>query len=352
MDPIKTNFNKAKKSLSGIEVRMGGVLFNVEHLNEFYDSNPDEFKRAYNKADSKYDQFQNEPIEYYLTPEEESAGFIRIKSIEFYGSDKKPLSTSNLFQDVRNEMEENLSLLIDKKVKVDYVMHLIDFYSNIESQIIEDEKGQYYYEEIHLVDFSIDELNKLDKTIYFATIETLKDNLRNEIRYLMKTQFKLENGSFKKEIRESEIDIVNYPDSGKKKEPKTFSTKSFKLNPDLFSEGYGEHEKLKEFQKALLSNGYINNIDYRNFSHSFTGRDITKQIKWLGTPSELFYLMKTLYDKELIVQFKNYWCITCKCFLAYRKKITPCTPEYLQRCKPPTRKEHLRKLNSIIDTLK
>jgi hypothetical protein len=126
---------------------------------------------------------------------------------------------------------------------------------------------------------------------------------------------------------------------------------SFELNPEHFDSKLPTSEKLHDFKNLLFQYGYIEQIDFRDFSHVFINQPITQPIRWLGTPGELYYLIKNLYEKSLIVRFKNYWSIACKCFLAYDKKHILITPYYLQRCKAPKRGEQLRKLNSILDTL-
>ncbi len=128
--------------------------------------------------------------------------------------------------------------------------------------------------------------------------------------------------------------------------------KSFELNPLFFQSDIIIADKLKDFKEALLKGGYIKPIDFRDFIRVFKNQDIKNPIKWVADPKELFYLINTLYEKELIIQFKNYWQITCKCFIAYQKNHTLCSSRYMSRCKPPTRGDQLRSLNSVIDTLK
>jgi hypothetical protein len=131
-----------------------------------------------------------------------------------------------------------------------------------------------------------------------------------------------------------------------------FETHSFELNPDLFQTDSINAEKLKDFKEALYKAGYITQIDFRFFLKAFTNQIVQQPIVWIGSPNELYYLIKSLHDKNIIIRFKNYWDVTCKCFLAIDKQKKVCTPSYLQRCKTPTRGDQLRKLNSVIDILK
>ena len=138
---------------------------------------------------------------------------------------------------------------------------------------------------------------------------------------------------------------------------RTFSNKSFELNPELYNADPKNadllrSEKLKEFHDSLYKNGFIDKIHFQYFFHAFTNHKIVKQIRWERDANELYYLMKSLYDKNIIVQFKNYWQITCKVFIAYHKRLRVVTPTSLARCHSPTKGERLRILNSVISTLK
>jgi hypothetical protein len=153
------------------------------------------------------------------------------------------------------------------------------------------------------------------------------------------------------------IDIKDERYSGVKVEKRTLPTKSFQLNPKIYkSDSINVDsviaEKLKEFKDALLKYGFIKPIDLRDFMQVFKNQEVKNPIQWDSDPKELSYLMKALYDLELIVRFKNYWQICCRCFIAYRKKNIVCTPPYLQRCKPKIRGLQKLKIDSVIDTLK
>ena len=132
---------------------------------------------------------------------------------------------------------------------------------------------------------------------------------------------------------------------------RTYETQSFELNPDKFDSDSTKAEKLKNFQEALYKAGYIAVIDFRYFIRIFSNQSIIQPIYWKGSPNELYYLVKSLYKENIIIQFKNYWEVACKCFLAHDRNSEVCTPYYLQRCKAPTRGDKLRKLNSVISTL-
>jgi hypothetical protein len=137
----------------------------------------------------------------------------------------------------------------------------------------------------------------------------------------------------------------------KKTIQREYPAKSFTLNPDKFKTEQIIGEKLKEFHLALYKYGFIDKIEYRYFHDAFCNKKPVKQIRWEKNANELYYLIKTLHDKEIIVHFKNYWDVTCKCFIAYHKKIRSCTPYSLSRCHDPKRGEILRRLNSVIDIL-
>ena len=142
-----------------------------------------------------------------------------------------------------------------------------------------------------------------------------------------------------------------------KEKGRTYRSKSFELNPKLYnsdpqnSDSYLE-EKLKEFHAALYKYDFIDKIDFRFFSHIFTNKEVEEQIKWKTDAKELYYLIKTLHDRGIIITSKNFWQITCKCFIAYHKSNRPVTSESISRCHVPTLGERLRRLDSVIDTLK
>jgi hypothetical protein len=137
--------------------------------------------------------------------------------------------------------------------------------------------------------------------------------------------------------------------------------KQFELNIKRYKEIYKHDpekidviiaEKLKNFHEALYRDGFIGKIDYRHFLQAFTNQKVVKRIRWERDAKELYYLIKTLYDKELIVHFKNYWEVACTCFLAYHKRSNICTSNSLSRCHPPSNRGQILKLNSAIETLK
>jgi len=135
------------------------------------------------------------------------------------------------------------------------------------------------------------------------------------------------------------------------------SKNSFEINIKKYNIGSKNRdlildEKIKDFHDILYKNGFIRKIDYRDFNKIFLNKPVKKQIRWETDAKELYYLIKTLHDDEIILPFYGYWQVTCKCFIAYHKKSRVCTPSSLARCHKPTLGERLRKLNSVIDTLK
>jgi hypothetical protein len=337
MDLIKTELIKAKEIIDKIEVKKGTILVDPETLNEIYSSFPDIFGKP--------------QVEYYLTPEEEEAGLTRIVAIEFYGGDGKQLDITDLSLKIRQEIQENRSLPFDPQLKIEAIKEIIKFYSDVENRIVKNDNGKYQCDDIHLIDLTLEDLNSFEKTIYFDTLEIIKNKLKKEIHHLEKTVFVLEKEIPDKLQVKNQSTKEDNPIENKVRAVRQYPTKSFQLNPLLFRSDSIISEKLKEFHEALINSGLINPIDFRYFMQSFKNHNVTRKIRWIGTPNELYYLIKTLYEKNLIVQFKNYWDVTCKCFTAYHKKTILCTPKYLERCKEPTRNEQLRNLNSVIAVL-
>jgi hypothetical protein len=337
MDPKMTDFIKVKEIINKIEVKRGTILVEAETLNEIYGSFPEILEKP--------------QVEYYLTPDEVDEGLTRIDAIEFFGGDGDKLDISDLLLNVRREMDENLSLPFDPEIKIAGIKEIINFYSDVEKRIVKNEDGKYQYDDIHPVDLTIENFNSFERTIYLDTLEIIMDKLIKEIYHLDKTIFILENENSDKSLKANERIIEDNLSVTKKRESRQYPTKSFQLNPDLFTSDSIVSERLKDFHKAFIDSNLISPIDLRFFIHAFKNRSITKKIKWTGEPKELYYLIKTLHEKNLIVGFKNYWDVTCKCFEAYNRKNILCTSHYLQRCKKPTLGEQLRKLNSVIATL-
>ncbi|HEY5124453.1 MAG TPA: hypothetical protein VIK14_12025 [Ignavibacteria bacterium] len=145
------------------------------------------------------------------------------------------------------------------------------------------------------------------------------------------------NSSIKSDIKENKQD-------GIKEKKRSFPTKSFELNPKL----QDPHVKLIEFKNNLEKLGFIEPIHFQKFVRVFTNHDVIQPIIWKRKPNELYHLIKWLYKKRIIKQFKNYWQITCKCFVLKRndKKII-LTPEYMARNKSPRNTIIKRDLNAL-----
>jgi hypothetical protein len=262
------------------------------------------------------------------------------------------VSIKKLFSQVRKEIDSNLSIpLIEFRENKAYINEVLNLYSEIDEKIIEDENGDFLTDLYRF--FKTQSHLELYIKDYEELLNKFKNNLRKEIGYLSKLNENLPGENLK--IRDTKPLIKLNADNTKEKSI-TYKNTSFELNPNVYASDSPnassiKDEKLKEFKEALLKGGYIKPINLKDFIRIFTNQEVKNPIQWDAGPNDLYYLMKTLYKKELIVQFKNYWNVTCKCFIAHRKNKILCTPHYLQRCKAPTRGKDLRTLNSIIDTL-
>jgi len=343
MDLIRTEIKAARKIFSKIEVRREPGNFYLEDYEDLAARFPEAFHLT--------------PAQAELTDEEKALGMFKLMSISFYGGDEGVLELSELFKQVREELKENLSMPLDLSAKESYLAEISKLYSDIEEQIVEDNNGDFHYDKIALVDFKFEQLDNKDKGIYYNELKTIKTTLRNEICYLNKLEKNLRAQPIN--INESNASLTKSQTNSEiiKKEAKVFKKNSFEINPDLYNKDPKKAksilgEKLKDFHDVLLKNGFIGTIDYRNFQHAFTNQRIIKQIRWEREANELYYLMKELYEQNIIVHFKNYWVITCKVFIAYHRRSRLATPNSLSRCHPPNRSERLRLLNSVISTLK
>jgi hypothetical protein len=291
------------------------------------------------------------------------------KSIRFDDYMVKKISPDSEYHqyldDIRLSFYTEIDSLIENGTSTLIILNKLTFYQNRFSELL----TNYYDEECT---FSSDDSKTTFKEVYKCNRKVLTDCDKNNAVANSFFEYKLLDSFLRCQTDTLElilkflvgkIDLIKtYP---KENEPKQvhISTKvtvkikplekrSFELNPEIFKSEQIATEKMQDFKNALLKYGYIEQIDIRYVYQIFKNQDIEQPIRWLGTPSELYYLIKNLYDKNLIIRFKNFWSVACKCFIAYDKRKTLCTPYYLQRCKSPTRGDQLRILNSIIDTLK
>jgi hypothetical protein len=295
------------------------------------------FQKKFKRPSIEYDNY----ILLAFAPDTEYYGYLNNLRLNFFNEINEILETEsssfrllNIFLNFRNRFKEVLGSYSDKLVTLSI--------GDESRELIYKQKGSitYSYERENCgVNFVfLDKLLDSFLTCQTITIELVLTFLDEKIE-LIKT-FPREQYTIPSPISIKASIKIKPPDK-----------ESFELNPEHFDSKLPITEKLQEFKNLLLQYGYIEQIDFREFSRVFNNQPITQPITWLGTPSELYYIIKKLYDQNLIIRFKNYWSVACKCFLAYDKKNVLITPYYLQRCKAPKRGEQLRKLNSILDTL-
>jgi hypothetical protein len=257
---------------------------------------------------------------------------------------KIPIET--LLYQVRCEIDLNLSLPIEPHEKQKYLQEVLKLYSEIDDKIIEDDNGILSFDSFRFIKYS----NQSE--VYFDDLERflseLKNKIRKEIKFLTKRMNKLSDKILKSKDAQK---LTEFDTEKSKKKARIFPKHSFELNPKLYNSDSNITDKLKDFKESLYKGGYIKQIDLRDFIHIFRNQIVTNPVQWVADPKELYYLIKSLHDQALIVQFKNYWFITCKCFIAYHKNNILCTPQYLQRCKPSIHGDKLRKLKSVIAAL-
>ena len=332
-----SSYNKLVDEFANInvEIEIGSQSFAYPNYGQSIEDETTEYTLTYDF----FLKFQNEDKVYY---NDHSKTYIE------YRKRLNDLSL-NFYSDINQEITNFKNKLLILNLLSDYFIRfseLRDNYYNYKCSLpvgtvmVKRNKiiNFHYSEDKPILDYCKDRILDNYLVIQVETIERL-------LKYLE------EKGNLIKIHTDNEkIDAITV--AKKIRSEKRLNTrKSFELNPQFFQSDTIITDKLKDFKEALIKGGYILTVDYRDFIRVFKNQDIKTPIKWVADPNELFYLINTLHKKELIIRFKNYWQITCKCFIAYQKNQTICNSSYMSRCKPPTRGDQLRRLNSVIDTL-
>ena len=326
---------KAQKVLSNIETRESPELFDEEDLDFIFKSNPNIRVPT-----------GEESINSRMTPEDENDGFVELMAIEFFGGDNNRIYLPNLFEFIRKELQENLLMPIEKYKVISYIDEALNLFIPLEEQIVEDEEGEFKNYAILLCKGEM--TNQIDRDLYSGTLRSWKLSLRQEILYLRNLKSKLSQNN-----SESKLELNNKTKEKSEKGVKNIDSlknKSFQIESTDSPNSIEFNDKLKSFKDELERNRFIAHMDYRLFKKVFTNEIVDQPIIWIGKPTELYYLLKSLHDKGIIKKFNNYWQVTCICFQLNDGSGRKLTPSYLQRCGPP--KEYKRGLlDAVIDPL-
>jgi hypothetical protein len=275
---------------------------------------------------------------------------------------------SNAYKEIDNFVISTIS----RFEKINYLTSIIIRFKEVQKRyyfITKDKRSEYYKlidnqtiirsipDSKHIDKWSEKRMSNVFLAIQVNAIKSLLRFVKAKLEILNKEETSLQidrhSPFISKETKTTDEVIRDQP----LKERQVSSKNSFEINPSIYNSDPKKadstlSEKLKDFHQALYKYGFIGKIDFRDFLLIFTNKPIRNKIRWETDAKELYYLMKKLYEKDLIVHFKNYWDITCKCFIAYHKKSRVATPHSLSRCHPPTLNARLTRLHSVIDTLK
>jgi hypothetical protein len=93
-----------------------------------------------------------------------------------------PIPIDDMFSRVRDEVISNISMPIEKDEKILYLNEIIDFYSEVDDNIVEDNEGQLS-SNIHLFIKHHSQM-ELYPDEYTELLDKLKNGIRNEISFL------------------------------------------------------------------------------------------------------------------------------------------------------------------------
>ena len=112
-------------------------------------------------------------------------------------------------------------------------------------------------------------------------------------------------------IVENEKDVNHTRTSGEgaKDAPESFTCVNLATNGECVKDLYNSLVNIAKLIDPATK--------YLDFKKVFTGGKVTTPIKWIGTPTELYYFIKYIYaDKQYLKDVnKQQWNITCHCFV-------------------------------------
>ncbi len=295
MNLIKSNLKKAQMVLSNIKVRLEPGNFNSEDIKDLiFSTSP---------------LYHLKPKQAVLSPEEEYLGQVKLMTIRFYGGDDKELYLETLIQNVKDEMQENISMPIDQSLIISYINEALNLYNGFEEQIVEDEKGEFDFPHIEFVDIQKEELDKKDSEIYVSILRSYKKTIRKEIIQLSEELFKLKGSLSQKS-----------PQKGRKipqniEEEKSISlatTKGTLVRSFTWTRKDTFQKDMLRLYALLTDEKYAvipKNTDFKDFVYAFSGHFInhTLKIKWcitgknsLTSKASIFHFISKLEDHKLI----------------------------------------------------
>ena len=145
-------------------------------------------------------------------------------------------------------------------------------------------------------------------------------------------------------IVENEKDVNHTRTSGEgaKDAPESFTCVNLATNGECVKDLYNSLVNIAKLIDPATK--------YLDFKKVFTGSRVTTPIKWIGTPTELYYFIKYIYaDKQYLKDVnKQQWNITCHCFVD--KDGIPFIPAKIKSLKTPakSRKEIIETAGNLL----
>lgn len=236
----------------------------------------------------------------------------------------------NDFVNVRNEFKENLRLP-EMDGFDQYIHDIFETYTSYENKIVE-EDGNYSTDFIKFENCSPDDINAHFVCNYSHFLESLKQQLREEIIYLHEYA-KMRPSSGPNNILKIETNTKN-----------PLNHKSF----ELVYRGLLDKDCIKEFALTLSEYNYILESERNKIKRIFSGIHIEEPVVWTGEKGSLKYLIKQLRSKGIIKKNKAFWHTTSNCFKFNNEEIKP---ENISTQNLPTKKSSLEQLDKLINIL-
>ena len=142
--------------------------------------------------------------------------------------------------------------------------------------------------------------------------------------------------------KEKSVNHAKTSGEGAKNAPESFTCVNLATNGECVKDLYNSLVNIAKLIDPATK--------YLDFKKVFTGSRVTTPIKWIGTPTELYYFIKYIYaDKQYLKDVnKQQWNITCHCFVD--KDGNPFIPAKIKSLKTPakTRKEIIETAGNLL----
>lgn len=151
MQPIKAKYLETKKALTNIEISIGPVSMDVSQM---------------------------------FDPPMPEICIQEVQSLVFKNNGISVFRLSDIFSPMREEVLSNLSIPISISEKESYLIEILNFYSNLEERIVEDEFGILSTDIFKVEDSQDVKMLEIHQNEYKEFLSLMKDSLRREIVYI------------------------------------------------------------------------------------------------------------------------------------------------------------------------